>query len=230
MRVCAVIPAYNSQATIGAVVAQTRRYTQRVVVINDGSTDQTGRLAAEAGAHVIGTRRNRGKGHALEMAFKYAFSQKYDAVITLDADLQHDPVEIPKFIEHYKGTGADLIIGNRMHVENGIPGYRRLPNRIGTRCFSWLTGQAILDSQCGFRLYSRKIIAALPIMTRGFETESDLLLRAGRHGFRIEFIPVRPIYFDGCRTGCGKGSFYRPIRDTYLICINFLKNWLWRKR
>ena len=121
-----------------------------------------------------------------------------------------------------------MIIGNRMHIENGIPRYRYLPNCIGTRCFTWLTGQAILDSQCGFRLYTRSLLAALPVLTDGFEAESDLLLRAGRHSLRIEYVPVQPIYHGA--NGNDKGSFYRPVRDTYLICINFLKNWFWKER
>ena len=126
---------------------------------------------------------------------------------------------------HHKHS-ADLVIGDRMHDNALIPRIRYIPNLIGTRCFSWLTGQTIYDSQCGFRLYHRRLLAALPVICNGFEAESDLLLRAGRHGYRIAFVRVAAIYHDSD----GPGSFYRPVRDTYDICINFLKNWFWRKR
>lgn len=228
MKICAAIPAYNSETTIGRVVANTLRQVDRVVVINDGSTDRTARKALKAGAHVIGSLKNQGKGLALSLGFKYALSHDFDAVITLDADLQHDPSDIPRFVEHHRRTGAMLVIGDRMHAATEIPRYRYLPNRIGTRCFTWLTGQPILDSQCGFRLYTRELLKALPVLESGFEAESDLLLRAGKCGYKIEFVQVLPVYHSP--NGSRGRSFYRPVKDTYLICINFLKNWFWQKR
>jgi glycosyltransferase involved in cell wall biosynthesis len=240
-RACVIIPAYNSQATIAQVVNRARIHTDQVVVVNDGSTDATARRAAEAGARVMGGGRNRGKGHALALAFRYVLQHGFETAITLDADLQHDPAAIPAFLRSFEATGADLIIGNRMHQRQAIPRVRYVPNLIGTRCFSWLTGQTIRDSQCGFRLYSRRLMASLPMLCDGFAAESDLLLRAGRHGFRIEFIPIEVIYHPlghtAGRSGRSVGgypgncrSFYRPVRDTYDICINFLKNWFWQKR
>lgn len=226
LKLCAVIPAYNSESTIALVVAQTQRHVDRVVVVNDGSTDQTARAARRAGAHLLGCVRNRGKGHALGMGFAYALSHSFEAVITLDADLQHDPREIPNFVHRFKHSGAGIIIGNRMQSKTAYPSIRYAPNWVGTRCFSWLTGQTILDSQCGYRLYHRKVLGALSVLVDGFEAESDLLLRAGRHGFVIDFVPISAIYHNGN----GEGSYYRPIRDTYYICINFLKNWFWQRR
>ncbi|MCP4748492.1 MAG: glycosyltransferase family 2 protein [Desulfobacteraceae bacterium] len=240
MRICAVIPAYNSQSTIARVVSQTRLYVQQVVVVDDGSADRTARCASLAGAHVIGCGKNRGKGYALALGFRYFLGQGFDAVITLDADLQHDASDIPHFIRRFDFSGADLIIGDRLHSRRDIPRLRFVPNWVGTHCFSWLTGQVILDSQCGFRFYHRRLLAALPVLCDGFDAESDLLLRAGRKGFKIDFVPVKVIYHEKCRKskkrgkiGKNKGcytSFYRPVRDTYAICINFLKNWFWRKR
>ena len=164
--------------------------------------------------------------HALGLAFAYALRHGFDGVVTLDADLQHDANAIPHFVNRHRQTGADLIIGNRMHHKAAIPGVRYIPNWIGTRCFSWLTGQLIEDSQCGFRFYHCRLLASVPILCSGFEAESDLLLRAGRRGFKIDFIPIEVIY----PNGNGHTSFYRPVRDTYDICINFLKNWFQHDR
>lgn len=221
MRICAVIPAFNSQNTIARVVAGARSHVDQVVVVDDGSTDRTATRARQAGARVLGTGRNRGKGHALRLAFSYILAQPFDAAVTLDADLQHDPRAIPEFVARHRQTGADLIIGNRMHHKEAIPGVRYIPNLIGCRCFSWLTRQTIEDSQCGFRFYHRRLLACLPVLCSGFEAESDLLLRAGRRRYKIDFIPIEVIYHNGN----GSASFYRPVRDTYDICINFLKNW-----
>ena len=226
MRICAVIPSFNSEKTIARVVRGAIEHADRVVVVNDGSTDRTAVLAEKAGARVLGTGRNRGKGHALGVAFRYVLGQAFDAAVTLDADLQHDPQAIPDFVNRHRQTGADLIIGNRMHHKEAIPGVRYVPNLIGCRCFSWLTGQVIEDSQCGFRFYHRRLLASLPMLCNGFEAESDLLLRAGSRGFKIDFIPIAVIY----PNGNGHTSFYRPVRDTYDICINFLKNWFQKNR
>ena len=227
MRICAVIPAFNSQNTIARVVKGALAQVDQVVVVNDGSTDQTAACAGRAGARVLGAGRNRGKGYALGMAFRYVVGQHFDAAITLDADLQHNPIAIADFIARYRQTGADLIIGNRMHHKEAIPGARYTANLIGCRCFSWLTRQAIEDSQCGFRFYHRRLLLRLPVLCSGFEAESDLLLRAGRRGFKIDFIPIEVIYHPN---GNGHTSFYRPVRDTYDICINFLKNWFQHDR
>lgn len=224
---CAVIPAYNSQSTIAEVVRRTLPHVARVVVVNDGSLDQTARAARLAGAHLLGSRFNQGKGGALALGFAYALRCGFAAVVTVDADLQHDPGDIPRFIRRQTEGGADLVIGDRMHSKSAIPGVRRVPNAIGTHCFTWLTGQPIRDSQCGFRLYRQELLAAVPVITSGFDTESDLLLRAGRRGFKIDFIAIDAVYYPRVN---GAGSFYRPIRDTYYICTNFLKNWLWRWR
>ena len=136
MKICAAIPAFNNERTILEVVENTRREVDHVVVIDDGSTDQTTKLAKEAGAHVVTVSKNRGKGHALAIAFQYARESGFDAIITLDADLQHDPSEIPKFIDHYRARKSEIVIGNRLHGKRNIPRIRYGPNRIGIYTFS----------------------------------------------------------------------------------------------
>jgi len=110
MKTCAVIPAFNNKTTISTVVAKTRREIDHVVVVDDSSTDETARLAEDAGAHVIRVSKNRGKGNALRIGFHYALERDFDAIITLDADLQHDPSEIPKFITIMRYTDQKLLL------------------------------------------------------------------------------------------------------------------------
>ncbi|MBC8394624.1 MAG: glycosyltransferase family 2 protein [Deltaproteobacteria bacterium] len=226
MKICGVIPAFNSESTIAHVVKETRRHIDHVVVIDDGSTDRTARLAEEAGARVIRVKPNRGKGNALRIGFRYALDNKLDAIITLDADLQHDPSEIPKFIQQYHTSKSTIVIGNRLLRKENIPRIRYVPNRIGTYCFSWLISQPVEDSQCGFRLYDQKVIENIFIFNDGFEAEADILLRAGKRGYPISFVPVKTIYFPNNHYQ----SFYRPIYDTFRICIIFLRNLFWKNR
>ncbi len=226
MKICAVIPAYNSEATISEIVEKTRRQIDHIVIVDDGSTDETAHLAENAGAYVIKISTNRGKGNALRMAFRYALANGYDAVITLDADLQHDPAEISSFVTRYESDKVEIIVGNRMQHKKKIPPIRYGPNRIGTFLFSWLIGQPVEDSQCGFRLYDREVMKNIHILNDGFEAEADILLRAGRRGYRIGFVPVKTIYFSNRQ----HQSYYRPIKDTFRISIIFLMNLFWKNR
>lgn len=224
--ICAVIPAFNNEASIAHVVKQTQQEIDHVIVVDDGSADRTGHLAEDAGASVIRIPENRGKGNALRIAFRHALANDFDAVITLDADLQHDPSEIPRLISHHKTTGAAIVVGNRLHVRKEIPRIRYIPNRIGALVFSWFMGQPVGDSQCGFRLYDREVIENIPILNDGYEAESDILLRAHKRGYRISFVPIKPIYFPDHR----HRSYYRPVKDTFRISIIFLMNLFWKRR
>lgn len=226
MKICGVIPAFNNESTIETVVKQTKRHIEHVIVVDDGSSDKTAEIAEDAGAHVIRVPTNKGKGNALRASFKYALDHKYDAIITLDADLQHDPSEIPKFLEHYRVFHSKIIIGNRLGHKEKVPRVRYVPNRIGTFLYSLLIGQPVEDSQCGFRLYDREIMQTIHILNDGFEAEADVLLRAGKRGYKIGFVPIKTIYFmDGKHR-----SYYRPVKDTFRISINYLKNLFWKKR
>lgn len=226
LRICAVIPAYNNEKTIGLVIEGAQRQLEHVIVVDDGSTDRTSQVAGECGAHVLKIWENRGKGNALRVSFRYALEKGFDAVITLDADLQHDPIEIPKFITYYSTRRPGIVIGDRLQEKQSIPRSRYGPNRIGTYTFSWLLGQTIRDSQCGFRLYDREVMRKIPILNNGFEAEADLLLRAGKRGYRIGFVPIRTIYFENHQNR----SYYRPVKDTFRISIIFLMNLFWKER
>lgn len=228
MEICAAIPAFNNQRTIGEVIVSSSHEVSHVVVVDDGSTDQTALIAKERGADVISVPKNRGKGNALRLAFRYALDKGFDAIITLDADLQHDPAEIPKFLERYREKKSKIIIGNRLLSRGHIPRIRYGPNKIGAYTFSWLIGQPVPDSQCGFRLYDRDVIKNIHILNDGFEAEADILLRAGKRGYSIDFVQIRTIYFS--KRENGTVSYYRPVKDTFRISIIFLMNLFWRKR
>lgn len=226
MRICAVIPAFNNETTISRVVEKTRGEIDHVLVVDDGSTDETAHLAQDAGAHVIRVSKNRGKGNALRMSFHYAVTNDFDAIITLDSDLQHDPSEIPKFIKHHATTKSKIVVGARLRGRGKMPRVRYANNIIGTYTFSWLIGQPVEDSQCGFRLYDREVMENIHILNDGFEAEADILLRAGKRGYKIGFVPIRTIYFSNHQ----HRSYYRPIKDTFRISIIFLMNLFWKDR
>ncbi len=211
-RVIAIVPALNAEHTLPKVVEETRRHLPSVVVIDDGSTDGTGKVARETGAIVLRHEVNRGKGAALKTGFAWALENGYDGVITLDADGQHLPAEIPKFVAERASGGADLIIGGRSHLFRQMLPRRRNANRFSAWCIAKCSGVRITDSQSGFRYYSRDLILATKLRTNGFDMESEVIVRAGRGGFRIVTIPIELGFVDGVST-----SHYKPLKDTLRI-------------
>ena len=188
----ALIPAYNAAEFVGDVVRRARQHIP-VIVVNDGSRDDTAERARAAGALVLDQIPNQGKGAALQLGFRHALEHDIEAVITLDADGQHDPAEIPVFIERYRSTRADLIIGARDFSQ--MPLVRRMSNTIGRRAFSWAMGQPVRDNQSGYRLLSRRMMGAVLESTeRGFEFEMDMIVACVRNGWRLEWVPIRTIY------------------------------------
>jgi glycosyltransferase involved in cell wall biosynthesis len=164
-----------------------------VIVVNDGSTDRTLAEATAAGARVIDQQPNQGKGVALKRGFQAAFDRGVAAVITLDADGQHDPSEIPLFVDRFRATGADLIIGERDFSK--MPLVRRISNTIGRLAFSWAMGRRIRDNQSGYRLLSKRLMqTVLGSEERGYEFEMDMIVIAVKRGWRIEGVPIRTIY------------------------------------
>ena len=164
-----------------------------MLAINDGSTDATLARLRESGADVIDQQPNQGKGAALKRGFRAALEQGAAAVITLDADGQHDPSEIPLFVDRFRQTNADLIIGERDYSQ--MPFVRRMSNTIGRRAFSWAMGRRIGDNQSGYRLLSRRLMeAVLGSAESGYEFEMDMIVVCVKRGWRIEGVPVRTIY------------------------------------
>lgn len=211
-RGCALIPAYCEERRIGGVVRETLLYIRPVIVIDDGSPDGTAAEAEKAGATCLRHAKNMGKGAALNTGFAHAAEHGFDFVITLDADGQHAPADIPRFIQAFLAGGAPALVGNRMGAPTGMPLIRKLTNYLMSWFLSREMGQKVPDTQSGFRLYARAALPYLAADSAAFAAESETLLRLAAHGLKIGSVPITVIYDD-------EKSKIRPGRDT----IRFFK-------
>ncbi|MBM3214447.1 glycosyltransferase family 2 protein [Candidatus Poribacteria bacterium] len=210
MRLCVIIPALNAEPYIGAVVEEARAAIPHVYVVDDGSTDRTGEKALASGASVLTHDVNRGKGGALRTGYAQAQRDGFDAVVTMDADGQHLPSEMGKLVERFLHTGAPIVVGSRARRRSTMPLHRRANNALVSAVGTWLCGQPVQDFQCGYRLIRCDALRhILPLLTTtGYETESELLIIAGRLGFRIESVDVSTIY-------SGQTSHVRALREMH---------------
>jgi glycosyltransferase involved in cell wall biosynthesis len=211
LKVAAAIPAYQAAPSVGAVVQGTLELLPEVLVIDDGSSDATAEEARRAGARVVSFPCNRGKGAALATAFQDLFGRGFDGVITLDADGQHLPEEIPKLLQVAE-KGEDLVLGVRDHLFDEMGALRRASNRLSSKAISFAAGQRLSDIQTGFRFYSRRLVETVGFPETRFEAESAVVVRAARRGFRVITVPVRLGFADGRTT-----SHYRPLIDSLRI-------------
>ena len=202
--IVALIPAHDEAPRIAAVVAAAREHLPIVVVVDDGSSDRTADVARAAGATVIEQRPNQGKGAALRTGFRHALADGAEAILTLDADGQHDPAEIPSFVAAWDAEPRpELVIGRRDF--RTMPFARRVSKVLGGRAFSWAVGQPIPDNQSGYRLVGRRIMeATLASDEGGFEFEVEMITTCIRLGGRIAWVPIRTIY-------AGAPSHIRPL-------------------
>jgi glycosyltransferase involved in cell wall biosynthesis len=205
VNVLALIPAYNEAGRVTGVIAAARPQLL-VLVVDDGSADDTAALAESAGATVVRQAPNQGKGVALKTGFRWALDHGYEAVITLDADGQHDPAEIPAFLDLYAQRQPDLIIGERQFTKMPFP--RNLSNTFGRWLFSKALGQPVRDNQSGYRLISRRLMdATLDSREAGFEFEVEMIVTCVRRGYMLAGVPIRTIY-------AGEASHIKPIPQT----------------
>lgn len=207
--VVACIPAYNEEKTIAKVVLQTGRFVDKVIVCDDGSTDMTAEIAERVGARVVHHRQNEGYGAALKSAFLEALAFDPAVVVSLDADGQHDPREIPSLVEPILKSQADVVIGSRF-VEggNGASGYRKAGIESVNRMASGVAGVDVSDTQSGFRAYSGRAISSIaPMMLeQGMGASLSILMKAKKEGFKIVEVPSLIEYNTG-----GKTSKKNPI-------------------
>ncbi|MEA2571687.1 MAG: hypothetical protein QOI24_3688 [Acidobacteriota bacterium] len=224
-RIIAVIPAFNAARTIAPVIVGALPHVERVIVVDDGSHDESADVAANAGAVVLKHEVNRGKGGALKTGFAYVLEQGFDGVVTLDADGQHLPTEIPKLIAARRETGADIIIGGRAHLFGEMLPRRRMANRFASWAISKGSGARVDDSQSGYRFYSASLLRAITLRSDGFDMESEVLVLAGMRHFRIITIPISLGFVDGVAT-----SHYKPLSDTLRIFCTAMSARFLRRR
>lgn len=223
-KIAVLIPAYNSEDTVGRVVGGIKKYISDIVVVNDGSMDNTEEAASASGAYVINHKVRRGKGEALKTGFKALIDRGFKAILTMDADLQHDPEDIPLLIEKYREGGFGIVIGSRMASRRDIPKYRLIPNLVGNMFLSSASGREIEDSQCGMRIYSTELLKVITLNTSRYDTEAEAIIKAGKAGFEFAFVPIKAIYAEDQKT------YFRPVVDTYLISIVYLRSLFWKRK
>ena len=183
----AVIPCYNEEITIGSIVIRARRYVDRILVVDDGSSDDTARTARQAGAVVISHKKNKGKSSGIKTGFRYALDNGFDYVVTIDGDGQHNPDEIPALLENVVNNGNDISIGLRYGNTTEMPKWRRVGKRVLDYATSFGNGGYVTDSQCGFRAFNKKAVQGLlPKLNGGrFNAESEELIKAHELGLKI---------------------------------------------
>jgi glycosyltransferase involved in cell wall biosynthesis len=194
MKTCVIIPTYNEANKIGRLVREVKLQNLDVLVIDDGSSDNTSQIAQNAGAITLRNENNQGKGASLIKGFNYALTHDYEAVIAMDGDGQHLPEDIPYFIRLAKYSDSAIFIGNRMQRTKDMPLARLVTNKFMSWFLSCLAKQRIPDTQCGFRLIKKEVLKRLNLTTSKYETESEILIKGSRLGFRIESVPIKTIY------------------------------------
>ena len=212
MRAAAVIPAFNEARSIAAVVDGVLRAVDRVIVVDDGSTDETAERARAAGADVIVHPANQGKGHAVRKGIARVLEGDFTHVLLLDADMQHLPAEAAALLTEAERSGADIFLGERRFDRARMPASRYHANRIGSRVLSWFVGVPVRDTQCGFRVFRVDALRPLTLTATGYEIETEMLVKVRRRGGRIASVPVTAVYGN-------ERSKLRPVPDTTRTCF-----------
>ena len=206
-KIIAAMPAYNEGKYIGSLVLQVRQYADEVVVVDDGSTDHTSKVAALAGATVVRHVENKGYGSAIQSIMAQAKQQNADILVILDADSQHNPEEIPSLVKAVS-QGSDVVIGSRESQRDAIAPYRRLGQRVLSRMTSIASRTKLSDTESGFRAYSKKAINLLELKEKGMAVSSEIISEATTKGLKITEVPISVIYTKD-------GSTLNPVRHGF---------------
>ncbi len=222
-KIVAVIPAYNAAKTIVQVVKRSRKFVDRVVVVDDGSKDETAKAAKSAGAVVVRVEKNAGKANAIRRGVAEALKKRVDALVLLDADMQHLPEEIPKVVRPVALGKCDICIGSRfIGNHKAMPRHRRLTNRATTFVTNTFTGYRLTDVQCGFRALGKRAISALDFEGDRYTIEPNMVLEANEKGLTIGEVPIKTVYGD-------EVSYIRSGRHTLALAKLFAKRLVKRK-
>ncbi len=209
--IAAVIPFFNESRTINQIINNTLQYVDCVIAVDDGSTDDSSsKIAGNMNITLLKFKVNSGKGFALREGLNEGVKKGYTQLITIDADLQHKPDEIPLLI--YELNNYDIVIGNRLNNLVNMPLHRRMSNKITSFLLSLKTGEKIIDSQCGFRAYKAEVIKNIKTVKNGYDAESEIIIKASRKGYKIGFTDISTIYGN-------EESKMSPFKTTF----NFIK-------
>jgi glycosyltransferase involved in cell wall biosynthesis len=211
--IAAIIAAYNARGTVEGVVRGVLRHLKTAIVVDDGSTDGTADAAREAGADVIVLQENHGKGNALRVLFTEARRRGFSAVLALDADGQHDPDDIPAFLQAHRAHPGAIIAGSRMGAHDQIPGHRRNSMLVARFFISLAANKFIEDTQCGFRVYPLSVIGSMALLKERYVTETELLIKAGDSAAEIRCLPIKALYPPGHST------HFRSVPDVAAISV-----------
>jgi len=219
-KVALLIPVFNCEKTIGKIVKRAKNFLEKILVVLDGSKDGSAYEALKEGADLLVLKENFGKGIAIQKGLGILLCQNFDGILFMDGDGQHNPEEIPKFLELFKFY--DFIIGVRNFKSNNYPPFRRIPNYIGGLFLKKMTGFELVDYQCGFRLASTQFLKKIPPIFNRYEMESQMLIMASHLKIKTTILEVETLYN-------GK-SHFRSVKDTFLICLKSLDLYYERKK
>ena len=220
MKTIAVVPAYNEATRIGRVVEQTKRYTNQIIVIDDHSKDKTSEIADEAGAIVVRLAANQGAGFATRMGCDLAVEAGADIIVTIDADGQHDPKEIPALLAALKKQEADIVYGSRPQ-QKPMPLMKRTANFFGSFLISRMFGTTISDTQTGFHAFTSQAYPKLRWESNRYGMVSEFVMRTGINKLKYAEVSVKTIYSDK-RTGM---TFFDGIKSLFHMVWLRVKEW-----
>lgn len=216
--ILAAIPAFNEEVAIGSVVLKTKKYVDNVIVIDDGSSDSTAKIAELAGAEVIRHHTNMGKGAAIKHAFLKAKEINADILVCLDGDGQHNPDELSRLLIPIQNGEADMVIGSRfLNIKSSIPGYRRMGQDVLNSLTNSISISKVTDSQSGFRAFSKKAINSLSLDEEGIGIESYMQRSADDLNLKIQEVPI------SCRYDVEHGSKMNSFHHGFSVINTILK-------
>jgi glycosyltransferase involved in cell wall biosynthesis len=216
-RIVVAIPCFNTEHYIADVVTRTKKYVDQVIVINDGSHDQTAMIAEAAGATVVNHNKNKGYGEAIKSCFNAAKENNADVLVIIDGDGQHNPDEIPQMIMPILSKEADFVIGTRFRgTETNMPIYRKLGIQIINSLYNFGSRTKISDTQCGFRAYSTKNTDTLSLDASGMDISVEILLEIRRNRFVIKEVPVSCLYHE-------RSSTLNPIFHGIVVALSVIR-------
>lgn len=212
--IIAIIPAYNEEKNIGRVIQETKKYVSSIIVVDDGSNDNTFQIAKNMNVIAIRNEGNKGKSGALKVGFHKALKEVAEIFIILDADGQHNPEEIPLFLNKIR-KGFDLVIGARKFNEAFMPKMRILANFISSYLVSWVCGFRVEDSQSGYRVLRREVLETIELTSNRFQIDTEMIIKSSKYGFKVGFIPIETIYHPEARSRVHQ--IIDPLKFIYLM-------------